>query len=443
MEIQMLSNLGTKIEGGKKSGDAAATGRPFEEVFELLMSRDLVTSENGFNLVAGEGVENEFSADRLLFGGASGEKEVSVESEAGAEDEDEDEEERQFVLAQVMILSSGASFQTRPLTEAGLALEENGPSLKECKVKSLEDLNPDLKDDLLQMMDQSSTAMNASIGPQGFPVEQMRPQSATDAFDPREEPIEALGSGTTESQAKTERLWGYWLRSRGKESAAEVSEKPMEELSGEHFPKIISKAGADASAVFASPLEGKISEADKESPDVKSTMEPLDSKDMPPVAASQTSRLEAVQAKEIQPLKAPIQARPSIQVLNAVKVLVSRGGDSMTVRLEPDALGKVEIVLVRDQSGVTAHFRVETPQAQQAIAGDVASLRNALEAKGVPVAHVVVDLNKDHDQQSAAENKGQSRKRRGGGLISALDDGEDFPGGSRPEWRPWGFEALI
>jgi flagellar hook-length control protein FliK len=85
---------------------------------------------------------------------------------------------------------------------------------------------------------------------------------------------------------------------------------------------------------------------------------------------------------------------------------------------------------------------VENPQAHQALSTEMPLLRQALEARGVNLVHVQVDLD---DRQAGGERAGKgpaNRSRRGGGPQAAAGEGEDLAVRAHP-WRPWGFEALI
>ncbi|MHB8766092.1 MAG: flagellar hook-length control protein FliK, partial [Deferrisomatales bacterium] len=131
---------------------------------------------------------------------------------------------------------------------------------------------------------------------------------------------------------------------------------------------------------------------------------------------------------------------PGRQVAQGVRVALARGGDRVTVQLEPAHLGKVHLVLTREEGGVAAQFRVETPQAQQALTGDLPALRQALEAKGLNLVHAWVDL--AHDRSGGRE-EGQrpSHHRRRAARVAPVGDGE-----GRPEPGPWrgrGFEARV
>lgn len=95
----------------------------------------------------------------------------------------------------------------------------------------------------------------------------------------------------------------------------------------------------------------------------------------------------------------------------------------MTVKLEPESLGKVQVVLSREGAGITAHFRVETPQAQQALLAEAPLLRESLESKGVPLVQVSVDVDGDRRarQGSWTDKKGSRRPApRQGGRVEEL-----------------------
>jgi flagellar hook-length control protein FliK len=123
-----------------------------------------------------------------------------------------------------------------------------------------------------------------------------------------------------------------------------------------------------------------------------------------------------------------------------VRVAVLRGGDQVTVQLEPETLGKVRVVLVHGEEGVRASFRVENPLTQQSLQADAPQLKHALEARGVNVAHISVELEQGDRQGRDPQARHAPGRRRfdGAGDEEILLD--DLP--QRPaSWRPWGFEA--
>ena len=126
---------------------------------------------------------------------------------------------------------------------------------------------------------------------------------------------------------------------------------------------------------------------------------------------------------------------------NAVRVAVLRGGHEVTVQLEPETLGKVQVVLVHGDEGVRASFRVENPLTQQSLQADAPLLKQALEARGVNVAHISVELEQgDRQGRDPLGRHAQGRRRLFGGGGDGDMNLDDLA--LRPQqWRPWGFEA--
>ncbi|MEW6489018.1 MAG: flagellar hook-length control protein FliK [Thermodesulfobacteriota bacterium] len=228
-------------------------------------------------------------------------------------------------------------------------------------------------------------------------------------------------------RGRAERLWGFWLRREAEAAAGpgrqgpEAASDDALAVTGPRAPGRELPEGADGLAKTARPGETPAPEA------------PRGAAAAPPEGAREASGPR--------PQPAP---PPPHQVAHAVRMAVSRGGDRVTVRLEPEHLGKVEVVLAREPAGagLTAHLRVENPQAHQALSTEMPLLRQALETRGVNLVHVQVDLD---DRQAGGERAGKGpahRSRRGGGPQAAAGEGEDLAVRAHL-WRPWGFEALI
>lgn len=267
----------------------------------------------------------------------------------------------------------------------------------------------------------------APLGETGRP-EPPLPQGAGSARRPpgslRESVLQARGE-----RGRTERLWGFWLR---RQAAASVGPDPVgPEDTSEEVPAATAPGaarrelpeGAHGLVKTARPGEIPVPEATREAAAG------------PPEGAREASGSR--------PQPAP---SPPHQVAHAVRMAVARGGDRVTVRLEPEHLGRVEVVLAREPAGagLTAHLRVENPQAHQALSTEMPLLRQALEARGVNLIHVQVELD---DRQAGGERTGRGpahRSRRGAGPPASRGggEGEDLAARARP-WRPWGFEALI
>ena len=64
----------------------------------------------------------------------------------------------------------------------------------------------------------------------------------------------------------------------------------------------------------------------------------------------------------------------------------------VTIQLQPESLGKVEIKLVMEQQKLTAHFVVQHSEVRDVLLKHVSSLHDALVAKGVEVKQVAVEI---------------------------------------------------
>lgn len=116
---------------------------------------------------------------------------------------------------------------------------------------------------------------------------------------------------------------------------------------------------------------------------------------------------------------------------------MSPRGDRLTVQLEPEHLGKVEIVLTREPQGLVANFRVESPAAQGALNAEAATLRRDLEAQGIPLVRVSVELeSQTPDRRSSREEKRTARRMP----AASADDGGS-PLERVGSWRASGFET--
>jgi len=243
-------------------------------------------------------------------------------------------------------------------------------------------------------------------------------------------------------RARSERLWGFWLRQgAGTDqhlSRVAGSEETAPETNGAtllgfaHVDGTDVPEGASVAAVETLPETPRMTERSG-----KEALEGLTTE-----VATATTRLVDEPAKESAARELTTAGPPARQVANAVHVAIRNGGDRVSVHLKPEHLGRVEVVLSREAGGVTAHLRVESAQAHQALTAEVPVLRQALEARGVSLVHVQVDL--DDSSQGGQRPGGETggRRRRG---FSGRGQNEFAQGeGVTPErWRPWGFEALI
>lgn len=302
-------------------------------------------------------------------------------------------------------------------------------------------------------------------------VEADDPEAAPAARGPRRygwgsqggmEPAVTRVRAAEEFRGRSERVWGMWLRNRFPGAAdAQEQAPPWGQArgnagsgEGEAGETVLTASAPTSSATWTVvPTSGGEALGGDEGAEGRSDA-PLERRAASTDAGSVSAR-DVPAAREGQgpraasptPSTRPAAAPPQ-QVAHAVRVAVARGSDRVTVQLEPESLGKVQVELARDGSGVTAHFHVETPHAHEALLGGVGALRQALEAKGLVLSQVHVDLDDGSSRGRPQDDRGRSRRRRGRDVA----DGSNGPGAveGRTEtppvahsWRPWGFETRI
>ena len=85
----------------------------------------------------------------------------------------------------------------------------------------------------------------------------------------------------------------------------------------------------------------------------------------------------------------------SNDILNQVTMQVADRHDRrqvVTIQLQPESLGKVEVKLVMEHQKLTAHFMVQHSEVRDVLLKHVTSLHDALAAKGVDVKQVAVEI---------------------------------------------------
>jgi len=246
------------------------------------------------------------------------------------------------------------------------------------------------------------------------------------------------------ARARAERLWGFWLR-QGTASSGAPGEVEAAGVTRGGGPTGFGPIGQELTGNSSGEVPESVS---LETPDALSGTQrgPARASAVPerpaPDVAAVTARQGGEPVQEL-PVREPVPpAPPARQVAHAVHVAVSRGGDRVSVRLEPEHLGRVEVVLGREAGGVTAHLRVESAQAHQALTAEIPLLREALEARGVSLVHVQVDLDDGSQGGQRPGSEAGGRRRRGGPGGGQAEPSQAASAGGGP-WRPWGFEALI
>lgn len=78
------------------------------------------------------------------------------------------------------------------------------------------------------------------------------------------------------------------------------------------------------------------------------------------------------------------------QALRGLTAAMKSSGGTVTIRLNPEALGALRVEVSREAAKVTATFSPQTPQARDLLMQHSESLRSALEARGLEVERIVI-----------------------------------------------------
>jgi flagellar hook-length control protein FliK len=84
-----------------------------------------------------------------------------------------------------------------------------------------------------------------------------------------------------------------------------------------------------------------------------------------------------------------------------------QGGGVVTLRIQPEGLGDLKIRLNLQQSTLAARFEVQTRQARELLDTNLPELRSALEARGLNVDRLEVQVVRPQAQEAPAEQGGR------------------------------------
>lgn len=153
---------------------------------------------------------------------------------------------------------------------------------------------------------------------------------------------------------------------------------------------------------------------------------------MEQVALSKAEHVESVQEK----VAITQQMREVFeQVVEQIKVTVTEDTSEMTMQLNPENLGKVNLSIVAKEGHITAQFVTETEVARQALESQIQQLRDTLGEQGLKVDKVEVSVSDfsfaQQNNANAEEQKEQQRSEHAKQVhrnlnLSSLEDITDM-----------------
>ncbi len=172
----------------------------------------------------------------------------------------------------------------------------------------------------------------------------------------------------------------------------------------------------ELSEAFQNTLETDGKGFEQEKDDSSSTEQPKAEKPLfDQIITNTTSTNEVGQVEVIQEKVEVIQQFREVveQVVTQIKVAVTEDTSEMSMQLNPENLGKVNLSVVTKEGHITAQFVTETEVARQALESQIQQLRETLGQQGLKVDKVEVSVSDFSFQQgnetNAEEQKEQQR----------------------------------
>jgi flagellar hook-length control protein FliK len=113
----------------------------------------------------------------------------------------------------------------------------------------------------------------------------------------------------------------------------------------------------------------------------------------------------------------------------------------LRVRLEPPALGKVQIEVQADAGAVSARVEVQTPAARQTLLDNLSLLHDAIGQTGATVGRIDIEVapQQQPDSNNSDHRDGNSGGQQDSGYPGSQNQSDNSGGGASKQnqkWRP-------
>ncbi len=122
------------------------------------------------------------------------------------------------------------------------------------------------------------------------------------------------------------------------------------------------------------------------------------------------------------------------QIIERIRVVIKPEQTSMELQLNPENLGKVNLVVQSKAGAMTAHFTVQNEMAKEAIEGQLQTLKDTLNSQGIKVEAIEVTVTgytfgqegrSDKEGQATGQNKNQGRRITLEDAVSMSEEPEE------------------
>ena len=115
---------------------------------------------------------------------------------------------------------------------------------------------------------------------------------------------------------------------------------------------------------------------------------------------------------------------------SVLQFMRSDGTQEARIVVQPPALGRIDISLQSTSAGVEAVFKVDNEQLKQVLQQQIETLKASLQAQGIHVSGLAVDIKNRDDRGRGDANANSKKTRRVGGADEIDGAGEDLPDGA-------------
>ncbi len=122
------------------------------------------------------------------------------------------------------------------------------------------------------------------------------------------------------------------------------------------------------------------------------------------------------------------------RVASALNNGFSSGGE-LRVRVEPPALGKVQIQVQADAGSISARIEVQTPAAQKTLLDNISMLHDAIGQTGATVGRIEIEVAPQQQNANDANQRdgGSGREQQDSGNANSQNQSNQSGGGNQQQ----------
>jgi flagellar hook-length control protein FliK len=131
------------------------------------------------------------------------------------------------------------------------------------------------------------------------------------------------------------------------------------------------------------------------------------------------------------------------RVADTLRTSFDSGGE-LRVRLEPPALGKIQIEVQADSGAVSARLEVQTPAARQTLLDNISLLHQAIGQTGATVSRIDIEVATPQQDSTGSDPRDTSGgNQQDSGNSNSQDRSGNSAGGNQKQNQGWWRSSAI